>query len=40
MRGLPVTGFAVVEYVNGDVGGTKANYQSAWVHKTDVVASD
>jgi len=40
MRGLPVTGFAVVEYVNGNVGGTKANYQSAWVHKTDVVASD
>jgi hypothetical protein len=39
LRGLPVTGFAVVEYTNGVLGSAMANYQSAWEHKTSVVSS-
>jgi hypothetical protein len=37
--GLPVTGFAVVEYENGNLGGALANYQMAWEHKTSVATS-
>jgi hypothetical protein len=39
LRGLPVTGFAVVEYTNGVLGSAIANYQSSWEHKTSVVSS-
>ena len=39
LRGLPVTGFAVVEYTNGTMGGVQSNYQSSWEHKTSVVTS-
>ncbi len=38
-RGLPVTGFAVVEYTNGTLGTAMANYQMAWEHKTSVATS-
>jgi len=37
--GLPVTGFAVVEYTNGTLGSAIANYQSAWEHKTSIATS-
>jgi hypothetical protein len=37
--GLPVTGFAVVEYTNGTLGSAIANYQSSWEHKTSVATS-
>jgi len=37
--GLPVTGFAVVEYTNGTLGSALANYQSSWEHKTSVATS-
>lgn len=40
LAGLPVTGFAVVEYTNGVADGNVRNYQQAWDHKTDVVTSD
>jgi len=40
LRGLPVTGFAVVEYTNGTLGSAIANYQSSWEHKTRVVTSE
>ena len=39
LRGLPVTGFAVVEYTNGTLGSAIANYQSSWEHKTSVISS-
>ena len=39
LTGLPVTGFAVVEYTNGTLGSAIANYQSAWEHKTSVAVS-
>jgi hypothetical protein len=45
LTGLPVTGFAVIEYVNTDLSnvggaaGVAANYQSAWEHKTSVATS-
>ena len=39
LQGLPVTGFAVVEYENGSLGGALANYQLAWEHKTSVSTS-
>jgi hypothetical protein len=40
LGGLPVTGFAVVEYQNGALGnGTLANYQMAWEHKTSIASS-
>jgi hypothetical protein len=39
LMGLPVTGFAVVEYTNGSLGGALANYQMAWEHKTSVATS-
>jgi hypothetical protein len=39
LRGLPVTGFAVVEYTNGTMAGVQSNYQSSWEHKTSVVTS-
>jgi len=38
LRGLPVTGFAVVEYTNGVLGSAIANYQSSWEHKMSVVS--
>jgi hypothetical protein len=31
--GLPVTGFAVQKYVNGNVGGVLSNYGGAYIHK-------
>ena len=37
--GLPVTGFAVVEYTNGTLGSAIANYQSSWEHKASVATS-
>lgn len=40
LAGLPVTGFAVVEYTNGVADGNVRNYQQAWDHKTDVITSD
>jgi len=40
LTGLPVTGFAVVEYENGSLGGTLRNYQMAWEHKTSVSTSN
>ena len=40
LEGLPVTGFAVVEYTNGSLGGALANYQMAWEHKTSVATSE
>ena len=39
LHGLPVTGFAVVEYTNGVADASVRNYAVAWEHKTDVVAS-
>jgi hypothetical protein len=39
LTGLPVTGFAVVEYTNGTLGSAMANYQMAWEHKTSVATS-
>jgi hypothetical protein len=39
LTGLPVTGFAVVEYTNGSLGSALANYQMAWEHKTSVATS-
>jgi len=39
LSGLPVTGFAVVEYTNGVADASVRNYAVAWEHKTDVVAS-
>jgi hypothetical protein len=39
LTGLPVTGFAVVKYTNGNTGGVQSNYSSAWEHKTDVATS-
>jgi hypothetical protein len=39
LTGLPVTGFAVVEYENGNLGGALANYQMGWEHKTSVATS-
>jgi len=39
LTGLPVTGFAVVEYENGSLGGALANYQMGWEHKTSVSTS-
>jgi hypothetical protein len=32
-HGLPVIGFAVQEYVNGNLGGTLSNYGGSFVHK-------
>jgi hypothetical protein len=40
LAGLPVTGFAVVEYTNGVADANVRNYQQAWDHKTNVVTSD
>ena len=40
LAGLPVTGFAVVEYTNGVADANVRNYQVAWEHKTDVITSD
>jgi hypothetical protein len=31
--GLPVTGFAVEKYVNGNVGGVLSNYGGSFIHK-------
>jgi hypothetical protein len=31
--GLPTTGFSVVEYVNGNVGGALSNYTGLYRHK-------
>lgn len=39
LAGLPVTGFAVVEYTNGTLGSALANYQSSWEHKASVATS-
>jgi hypothetical protein len=39
LEGLPVTGFAVVEYTNGVADANVRNYQMAWEHKTDVITS-
>lgn len=39
LAGLPVAGFAVVEYENGSLGGALANYQMSWEHKTSVATS-
>jgi len=39
LLGLPVTGFAAVEYTNGNLGGTVANYAFSTEHKTNVVES-
>jgi hypothetical protein len=39
LTGLPVTGFAVAEYTNGSLGGSLANYQMSWEHKTSVSSS-
>jgi len=39
LTGLPVTGFAVVKYTNGDTGGVQSNYSMAWEHKTSVATS-
>jgi hypothetical protein len=33
LRGLPVIGFGVQKYVNGDVGGLLSNYGGSFVHK-------
>ncbi|HEX6834886.1 MAG TPA: hypothetical protein VF132_15210 [Rudaea sp.] len=35
-RGLPVTGFSVTEYVNGDLNGVLSNYTALSVHRTHV----
>jgi len=40
LQGLPVTGFAVVEYTNGTLGSAIANYQSSWEHKMSVATSE
>lgn len=40
LQGLPVTGFAVVEYTNGVLGSAIANYQSSWEHKMSVATSE
>jgi len=39
LSGLPVTGFAVVEYSNGTLGDAMANYSSSWEHKTNAASS-
>ena len=39
LTGLPVTGFAVVEYTNGTLGDAIANYSSSWEHKTNAAHS-
>jgi len=41
LQGLPVTGFAVVEYTNTAAGsaGALANYQMSWEHKTSTVVA-
>ena len=39
LTGLPVTGFAVVEYSNGTLGDAMANYASSWEHKTNAASS-
>ena len=39
LTGLPVTGFAVVEYSNGTLGDAMANYASSWEHKTNAAHS-
>lgn len=39
LAGLPVTGFAVVEYTNGTLGSAMANYTSSWEHKTNAALS-
>ena len=39
LAGLPVTGFAVVEYSNGVTDSSVRNYSVAWEHKTDVATS-
>jgi len=39
LAGLPVTGFAVVEYTNGTDAGAVRNYASAWEHKTNAAGS-
>jgi hypothetical protein len=39
LTGLPVTGFAVVEYSNGTLGDAMANYSSSWEHKTNAAHS-
>jgi hypothetical protein len=39
LTGLPVTGFAVVEYTNGTDAGAVRNYASAWEHKTNAAGS-
>lgn len=39
LAGLPVTGFAVVEYTNGVADTNVRNYQMAWEHKTNVITS-
>ena len=39
LEGLPVTGFAAIEYTNGNLGGVAANYAFSSEHKTSVSAS-
>jgi len=39
LHGLPVTGFAVVEYTNGVSDASVRNYAVAWEHKTNVTTS-
>ena len=39
LSGLPVTGFAVVEYTNGVADASVRNYAVAWEHKTNVTTS-
>ena len=39
LTGLPVTGFAVVEYSNGTLGDAMANYSSSWEHKSNAAHS-
>lgn len=39
LLGLPVTGFAAVEYTNGNLGGTVANYAFTTEHKTSLAES-
>jgi hypothetical protein len=38
-EGLPVTGFAAIEYTNGNLGGVAANYAFSTEHKTSVTVS-
>ena len=37
--GLPITGFAAIEYTNGNMGGVVANYAFSTEHKTDTTIS-